>query len=66
MQKLCAPHPSVLCFGALLLFEQKMRVRPEDERNLQAGKTISLSGLAAHPTRDLEEGEGNHVMQSLK
>lgn len=61
----------VLWFGALFLFEQKTRVRPEEERNLQAGGTIGLSNLAAcpHPWEeqpDLEEGEGNFVMPSLK
>lgn len=60
----------VLCFVALL-FEQKTRVRPEEKRNLQAGWTISLSGFAAcsHPWQkplELEEGEGNFVMLSLK
>lgn len=61
----------VLRFGALLFFEQKTRVRPEEERNLQAGGTIGLPGLAAcpHPWQeqlDLVEGEGNFVMPSLK
>lgn len=68
-----SPWGASLGTFALVLFSslQKMRVGPNEERNLQAGWPISLSGLTAcpypcyvHP--GLEEGKGNFVMPSLK